>query len=124
MATQTTVINETTPGKSWSVFWELWGTPAQTIAGTLTANATFTCGEKVYKVVFNFQLAALYLRSFGKPSCQNEGNLVLIFQTTKGNDKINGQQFYIYFKIQLLQVTINQVRWLPFSTKAKDKTAY
>ena len=69
MATQTTFINETTPGKSWLVFWELRGIPDRTDVDTLTANATFTCGKKVYKVVLDFQWT-----------------LQLEFKTTEGNE--------------------------------------
>ena len=78
MATQTTFINETTPGKSWLVFWELRGIPDRTDVDTLTADATFTCGQKVYKVVFN--LICNYWDGW---------DLLLEFKTTEGNDKIN-----------------------------------
>jgi hypothetical protein len=80
MATQTTVINETTPGKSWLVYWDLRGIPARTIADTLTANASFTCGENIYKV--EFSLLENYLK---------EWNLVLDFETIKGNDTLIDQ---------------------------------
>ena len=69
MATQTTFINETTPGKSWLVYWELRGIPVEIENGTLTANATFTCGKKVYKVVLDFHWT-----------------LQLEFKTTEGNE--------------------------------------
>ena len=49
MATQTTVINESKPGK-WSIYWELRGIPARTDAETLKANKMFTCGKKLYDV--------------------------------------------------------------------------
>jgi hypothetical protein len=99
MATQTTVINETTPGKSWSVYWDLRGIPARTIADTLTASATFTCGEKVYKVEFN--LFENYLK---------EWNLLLDFLTIKGKHKLNDQ--VSEFKFQFLQMTKrNRIRW-------------
>ena len=80
MATQTTVINETTPGKRWLVFWELRGVPVRTFVDALTADATFTCGKKVYKVVL--KLFDNYLK---------EWNLQLDIETTKGNDKWNDQ---------------------------------
>lgn len=41
MATQTTVINETTPGKSWLVYWDLRGTPAESGRNALTSDATY-----------------------------------------------------------------------------------
>ena len=75
MATQRTVINELKPGRSWSVYWELRGIPAQTRAKTLLTNATFTCGEKVYKVVFHFSTEKSQLN----------------FETTEGNNKLNDQ---------------------------------
>ena len=69
MATQSTFINETTPGKSWLVYWELRGIPVKIENDTLTANATFTCGKKVYKVVLDIQWT-----------------LQLEFKTTEGNE--------------------------------------
>ena len=81
MATQTTVINQTRPGKSWLVYWDLRGIPAQTKADVLTANTTFTCGEKVYKVEFNFNFE----------NDLKEWMLQLNFETTKGNDTFNDQ---------------------------------
>ncbi len=76
MATQTTVVNETTPGKSWLVFWEVRGTPAKPIVDG--ENATFTCGEMVYNV--ELQLCRVHLKGW---------ILVLDLKTTKGNDKLN-----------------------------------
>jgi len=79
VATQTTVVNETRPGKSWLVYWDLRGIPARTIADTFTANATFTCGEKVYKVEFKLFESL------------KEWNLLLDFETTTGNATLNDQ---------------------------------
>ncbi len=72
MATQTTVVNETTPGKSWSVYWEVRGISAETIVDG--ANATFTCGEMVYTV--ELQLYGSLLKGW---------ILALVLRTKKGN---------------------------------------
>jgi hypothetical protein len=71
MATRVPVVNELKPGKSWSVYWELGVIPEKTSANTLQANATFTCGGKVYKVKFI--------------SYTNGCSLDFDFETAKGN---------------------------------------
>ena len=78
----TTVVNETTPGKSWLVFWELGSSPDRTDDYTLTADATFTCGQKVYKVEFVLSIKKWW-------------DLELKFETTKGNEKVNDQEFKV-----------------------------
>jgi hypothetical protein len=67
MATQTMVVNEKTPGKSWLVFWEV----KPIVDGE---NATFTCGEMVYNV--ELQLGRSHLKGW---------ILLLVLKTTKGN---------------------------------------
>jgi hypothetical protein len=72
MATQVPVVNESIPGKSWSVYWGLGDAPKTTTNGNnLTTNARFTCGEKVYTIKFHF--------------FDNGCRLDLDFGTTKGN---------------------------------------
>ena len=80
----TTVVNETTPGKSWLVFWELKRSPGRTDDDMFTDDAKFTCGEKVYKVEF--------ILSENK---YEEWDLELKFETTKGNVKVNDQEFKV-----------------------------
>jgi hypothetical protein len=89
METRTTVINELKPGKSWSVYWEVRGTPATRNAPY--SEATFTCGQKVYKVVFKLFEQNYY--QFDKKI--NEWNVQLNFETTQGNDKLNYQVFKV-----------------------------
>jgi BTB/POZ domain len=79
MATRDPVINEIKTGKIWFVSWELRGIPTQTNTNALTTYAAFTCGEKVYKVIFN-----LFCSS-------DRWYSQLDFETTKGNDKSNDQ---------------------------------
>ena len=81
---KTTVVNETTPGKSWLVFWELGSSPVRTHTDMFTDDATFTCGQKVYKVEF-----VLSKNKWG------EWDLELKFETTKGNEKVNDQEFKV-----------------------------
>ncbi len=83
MAPQKPVVNELKPGNSWLVFWELRGIPVRTFDDTLTANATFTCGKKVYKVVFNLLENDL-----------SKWNLQLNFENKKGNGNLNDQVSY------------------------------
>ena len=80
----TTVVNEMTPGKSWLVFLELGSSPVRTTTDMFTDDATFTCGEKVYQVEF--------ILSENK---YEEWDLELKFETTKGNVKVNDQEFKV-----------------------------